>query len=309
MVRITLIGLLIAAVTPIALADATVLSNRQSPSSKVSLSKVCNFPLICPKTSNIDLKQPKLTSTPVETISKIFFSGSILPQCIDKFYNSTNVPQSTILDSLEAIPAFNRCTLPWQIDHQQTIASSQLVEVEDNHNYPQFNKSKFPQLSRSSLITPFPQQDSTFVSTQSKFVHPAPQTESIASPFGWRIRPLSNQLQFHAGIDYRAPLGSPVVAVEQGIITKVVSGCIDFGNISCGGQLGNWVEVDHGKGAIAIYGHLKNNSIKVEEGMKIRKNQEIAQVGSSGWSTGAHLDFRVEINGQQVDPNKFLVFN
>ncbi|BAZ45640.1 peptidase M23B [Chondrocystis sp. NIES-4102] len=307
MVRITLIGLLIAGVTPIALADATVLSNKQSLSSKISLSKVCNSPLICPKTSNIDLKQPKLTPTPVETISKIFFSGSILPQCIDKFYNSTNIPTRIILDSLEAIPAFNECTLPWQINYQQTIASSQLVE--DDHNYPQFDKSKFPQLSRSSLITPFPQQDSTFVPDKSQFAHPAPQTKSIASPFGWRKRPLSNQLQFHAGIDYRAPLGSPVVAVDQGIVTKVVSGCIDFGNIYCGGQLGNWVEVDHGKGAIAIYGHLKNNSIKVEEGMKIRKNQEIAQVGSSGWSTGAHLDFRVQINGQQIDPTKFLVFN
>ena len=165
---------------------------------------------------------------------------------------------------------------------------------------------KFPTLSRSSLIVSLP-QDSSFIPKDTKFANPAPETERIASPFGWRRRPYSNQLQFHQGIDYGAPYGSPVVAVGNGIVTRVISGCADFGNIFCGGQMGNWIEVDHGNGAIAVYGHLKNSSIAIKEGMKVWRNQNIAQVGSSGWSTGAHLDFRLKIAGEYEDPASYVM--
>ena len=165
---------------------------------------------------------------------------------------------------------------------------------------------KFPKLSRSSLIVSLPTADSSFVPQNSRLANPAPETKRIASPFGWRKRPYSYQLQFHQGVDYGAPLGSPVVAVGDGIVTQVVSGCYDFGNLFCGGQLGNWIEVDHGDGILGVYGHLKNNSITIEEGMKVWKNQEIARVGSSGWSTGAHLDFRLKVNGEYEDPAQYL---
>ena len=171
--------------------------------------------------------------------------------------------------------------------------------------YPQ-TSVKFPKLLRSSLIVSLPTADSTFVPQNTKLANPAPETKRIASPFGWRRRPYSYQLQFHQGVDYGAPLGSPVVAVGDGIVTRVVSGCYDFGNLFCGGQLGNWIEIDHGHGILGIYGHLKNSSITVEEGMKVWKHQEIAQVGSSGWSTGAHLDFRLKMNGKYEDPAKYL---
>jgi murein DD-endopeptidase MepM/ murein hydrolase activator NlpD len=207
------------------------------------------------------------------------------------------------------------CILSWQPRLNQKIAAtSKLVANDKNVSKSSSSSSavapltQFPKLSRSSLIIPFPQEDSSFSPSNTKLANPAPETKRIGSTFGWRIRPYSNQLQFHEGIDYGAPLGSPVVAVDDGIVTKVVSGCIDFGDLYCGGQLGNWVEIDHGDGAIATYGHLKNSSITVKEGMKVWKNQEIAQVGSSGWSTGAHLDFRIQVNGKQKDPAKFLAF-
>ena len=159
-------------------------------------------------------------------------------------------------------------------------------------------KPNFPKFSRSSLLTSSPDR--------LDFAHPAPETKRVASPYGWRRRPYSGQLQFHKGIDYGAPLGSPVVAATDGIVTKVVSGCRDFRSRWCGNQFGNWVEIDHGNGAIALYGHLLHQSIVVKEGMKVWKNQEIAQVGSSGWSTGAHLDFRVKVNGKYQNPTHFV---
>ena len=164
--------------------------------------------------------------------------------------------------------------------------------------------SYYPKVNRSSLIVNSP--DYQAFSRELSLVNPAPETRRIASSFGWRIRPYSGQVQFHQGIDYGAPLGSPVVAAGDGIVTKVVSGCVDFRNLYCGQQFGNRIEIDHGNGAIAIYGHLLNNSIKIKEGTKVWKNQEIAQVGSSGWSTGAHLDFRIKVNGQFQDPIEFV---
>lgn len=164
--------------------------------------------------------------------------------------------------------------------------------------------SKFPSVSRSSLLLSAPNQQK--IANESLLAHPAPETKTVTSPYGWRRRPYSGQIQFHKGIDYAAPLGSPVVAAQEGVVLKVVSGCADFGNKWCGSQFGNWIEIDHGDGMVAIYGHLRNRSIAVRKGMKVRKNQQIARVGSSGWSTGAHLDFRLKVNGKYKNPQDFV---
>lgn len=204
------------------------------------------------------------------------------------------------------------CAFPWQKRLTQKHLNFHLLQgnnvlAQHSTGADEPKQFQFPQLSRSSLIVAFPHENSNFVPQNTKLANPAPRTKRIASSFGWRKRPYSNQLQFHQGIDYGAPLGSPVVAVGSGIVTKVVSGCNDFGNLFCGGQLGNWIEVDHGQGRVGIYGHLKQGSIKVRPGMKVWKNQNIAQVGSSGWSTGAHLDFRLKINGKHQDPAKHVM--
>ena len=212
-------------------------------------------------------------------------------------------PKTNILSSFGKLIS-QRCAFSGQ---KQLVRESLSQNGSNDYLANDISFPKFPQLSRSSLIASFPQQNSSFVPKSTKLANPAPKTKRIASPFGWRRRPYSNQLQFHQGIDYGAPYGSPVVAVDNGIVTKVVSGCADFGNLFCGGQLGNWIEVDHGNGIVGTYGHLKNSSITVQEGMKVWKNQNIAQVGSSGWSTGAHLDFRFKVNGKHEDPAKYVM--
>ena len=215
------------------------------------------------------------------------------------------------LSSLGAI-ANSACgsTLQQQLNRQLiTLESNKAPKsaLELNSDLSDRTADKFPKLSRSSLIVDFPLSNSTFIPANTKLANPAPATKRIASPFGWRNRPYSNQLQFHQGIDYGAPYGSTVVSVGNGIVTKVVSGCTDFGNLFCGGQLGNWIEVDHGNGIVGTYGHLKRNSITVKEGMRVSKNQPIAEVGSSGWSTGAHLDFRLKVNGKHENPAKYVI--
>ncbi|MDJ0902540.1 MAG: M23 family metallopeptidase [Xenococcus sp. MO_188.B8] len=206
-----------------------------------------------------------------------------------KLINSFLIPELTIATQDVSVPKTKRQKLPLQ--SEKSFTKNQKI-------------SYFPKVNRSSVMVNPP--NAPAFSQKLSLVNPVPETKKITSSFGWRIRPYSGQVQFHKGIDYGAPLGSPVVAAGNGIVTKVVSGCVDFRNLSCGQQFGNRIEIDHGNGVIATYAHLLNNSIKIKEGTKVWKNQEIAQVGSSGWSSGAHLDFRIEVNGEFQDPIKFI---
>lgn len=224
---------------------------------------------------------------------------------------------NSLLGSINLYPdlfrqATNLLRPRWQSQYTQVpFLSSHEVTKTEQENY-QTKKSQisklpkeFPAVSRSSLIFSAPKWEKT--NNQSLLAHPAPETEAITSPYGWRRRPYSGQIQFHRGIDYGAPIDSPVVAADDGVVIKVVSGCFDFGNRWCGSQFGNWVEIDHGNGIIATYAHLRHNSVTVREGMKVKRNQAIAKVGSSGWSTGAHLDFRLKVNSEYQDPQNFVI--
>ncbi|MDJ0589027.1 MAG: M23 family metallopeptidase [Pleurocapsa sp. MO_226.B13] len=329
MLRSILLGLLAIATVPLTLADATATSNTQDIFSQQStnsynLARSCN-PRSTSCDSSVTVNHPEINSQLwLKNLGNILLSGSMFKGCKmelgqEQYYSSNNP---------ELLPSQLKttgCIFSWQQPREiqtkpkgnQELLSTKLAsDYVRPQNLSQSDRElavksvattpKFPKLSRSSLIVSFPTADSTLIPNDTKFANPAPETNRIASPFGWRRRPYSHQLQFHQGIDYSAPLGSPVVAVGNGIVTNVVSGCYDFGNLFCGGQLGNWIEIDHGNGAVGIYGHLKHSSIAVQEGMKVWKNQEIARVGSSGWSTGAHLDFRLKVDGEFEDPTKYL---
>lgn len=337
MVRNIALGILIAAVTPNNLANSTalIIDNKQQtvdaarPPLEASLNLPCvhnnlasDLPCISEQKSKNSLWMQKVTNLLLPPLvadcgepsgwasiqDSLMLQGNSLQETPMLADNSRK--QYTFLLPKQAIAS--KCLTRSQhfnFARQEPIARivpSQGLASSGSLPKPQ-PITQFPKLSRSSLIVNFPQEHSSLVLKDTKFVNPASETERIASPFGWRRRPYSHQLQFHQGIDYGAPYGSPVVAVGNGIVTKVVSGCADFGNLFCGNQLGNWIEIDHGNGAIGTYGHLKSSSIAVEPGMKVRKNQNIAQVGSSGWSTGAHLDFRLKVNGKYEDPDLYVM--
>ncbi len=148
--------------------------------------------------------------------------------------------------------------------------------------------------------------------TTGTFAHPIALGTRVSSPYGWRDRPISGEPQFHRGIDYAAPLGTAVKSVDGGVVVRVSSNsCPDFGNSAskrnCGGQLGNWIDVRHADGKIVRYGHLQQGSVQVREGQSVSQGQAIANVGSSGWSTGPHLDLRVhDGNGNYENPDFYI---
>jgi murein DD-endopeptidase MepM/ murein hydrolase activator NlpD len=116
----------------------------------------------------------------------------------------------------------------------------------------------------------------------------------FTSGFGIRSDPFLGRPAMHTGLDFRAAMGDPVRATANG---KVVSA-------GWAGGSGRMVEIDHGNGLSTRYGHLSEIGVKVGEPIKI--GQVIGQVGSSGRSTGPHLHYETRIDGEAVDPQKFL---
>jgi len=116
----------------------------------------------------------------------------------------------------------------------------------------------------------------------------------FTSGFGIRNDPFLGRPAMHTGLDFRAGSGDPVRATANG---KVVSS-------GWTGGYGRMVEIDHGNGLSTRYGHLSEIGVKV--GDQIRIGQVIGAVGSTGRSTGPHLHYETRIDGEAVDPQKFL---
>ncbi|KWV54237.1 hypothetical protein AS156_00410 [Bradyrhizobium macuxiense] len=116
----------------------------------------------------------------------------------------------------------------------------------------------------------------------------------FTSGFGVRSDPFLGRPAMHTGLDFRASTGDPVRVTANG---KVVSA-------GWAGGYGRMVEVDHGNGLSTRYGHLSEIKVKVGEYVKI--GQVIGEVGSTGRSTGPHLHYETRIDGEAVDPQRFL---
>lgn len=114
------------------------------------------------------------------------------------------------------------------------------------------------------------------------------------SGYGNRLDPFTGRSAFHQGIDFQAPTGTPIHAAAGGVVI--------FSDWHPG--FGQLVEIDHGNDLITRYAHA--SKILVKTGDLIKRGQTIAEVGSTGRSTGPHLHFEVLVNGEAQNPSKFL---
>ena len=125
---------------------------------------------------------------------------------------------------------------------------------------------------------------------------------TISSGFGWRQSFQTSGGQSsndHKAIDIAAPAGTAVKAAMSGKITLVYKG--DYGGY------GNTVEIDHGNGIITKYHHMQDGSLEgLSVGQEVKAGQQIGKVGSTGKSTGPHLDFQVQKDGNFVDPRNYI---
>jgi murein DD-endopeptidase MepM/ murein hydrolase activator NlpD len=115
-----------------------------------------------------------------------------------------------------------------------------------------------------------------------------------ASGFGWRRDPFNGQRALHEGVDFSVDSGTPVLAAAGGVVVSA----------EYHPAYGNLIEIDHGNELTTRYAHASRMLVK--EGAVVRRGQKIAEVGSTGRSTGPHLHFEVRVKGMARDPRRFL---
>jgi muramidase (phage lysozyme) len=116
------------------------------------------------------------------------------------------------------------------------------------------------------------------------------QSGTFGSGVGYRAQFGRN----HNGVDIAAPTGTPVIAPSDGVVERVVSGCV-VGARSCGGGWGNYVSIAHANGIYSLVAHL--SSISVSAGQNVTQGTVVGAVGSTGFSTGPHLHFEIRKGG------------
>ncbi|WP_297654081.1 M23 family metallopeptidase [Hydrogenophaga sp.] len=116
----------------------------------------------------------------------------------------------------------------------------------------------------------------------------------VGSPFGFRIDPITGRSALHTGLDFPANPGTPILSAAGGLVV-VQEYHVAYGNM---------VEIDHGNELITRYAHA--SKVFVKKGDIVKRGQKIAEVGSTGRSTGPHLHFEVWVSGVPQDPSRFL---
>ncbi|MFZ4125082.1 MAG: M23 family metallopeptidase [Rickettsiales bacterium] len=119
--------------------------------------------------------------------------------------------------------------------------------------------------------------------------------QQLSSGYGMRKDPFHGKMRFHGGIDIAAATGTPILASASGTVKEVATGR----------GLGQHITIAHNDGSETTYGHLSAQSVRV--GQRVAQGQAIGKLGSTGRSTGPHLDYRIKRNGQRIDP--MLVLN
>jgi murein DD-endopeptidase MepM/ murein hydrolase activator NlpD len=117
----------------------------------------------------------------------------------------------------------------------------------------------------------------------------------ISSPFGYRISPFTNEKELHRGLDICTRKGAPIIAPADGVVES----------IEWDPGYGKMLIINHGYGLMSMYAHLEK--VLVKKGQVVRRHQEIAQVGDSGRTTGAHLHYEVHLNGVPVNPVRYIL--
>ena len=116
----------------------------------------------------------------------------------------------------------------------------------------------------------------------------------VGSGFGVRSDPFTGRDALHTGLDFPAEPGTPILASAGGVVVTA----------GWSAEYGNMVELDHGQGLLTRYAH--GRALHVEPGQIVKPGERIAEVGTTGRSTGPHLHFEVLVGGVRQDPARFL---
>lgn len=128
------------------------------------------------------------------------------------------------------------------------------------------------------------------------FAEPLPGHE-INSPFGLRRLPWERHGRLHQGVDIAAPLGAPIQAAADGVVTRA----------GYSSSYGNFVEIRHPEGLTSFYAHMRAIARGLRSGQAVRQGQTVGKVGNTGESAGAHLHFEMhDLKGRPLNPARFI---
>ena len=190
-----------------------------------------------------------------------------------------------------------------ELETSKSVTAEQKAVVEEKKNEISASNKKTQQMldeleADAARITAATQNinssSSNSTYTGGEMAWPAPTCRIVTSPFGYRTSPYSG---FHKGIDlakYGSAHGEPIVAANSGTVT--LAGWY--------GGYGNCVMVDHGGGVVTLYAH--SSRLLVSKGQYVSRGQEIAKIGNTGNSFGAHLHFEVRIDGKHQNPYPYI---
>lgn len=160
-------------------------------------------------------------------------------------------------------------------------------------------RSKIDQMKKSMYVQTKSYDDiAKLIKNKSEMMSCMPAIQPVAnkgltrltSGFGMRVHPIYKVGQFHPGIDFAAPQGTPIYATADGTVEKA-----EFE-----GGYGNHITINHGYGYKTLYGHM--NDMRVRKGQKVKRGELIGSVGSTGFSTAPHVHYEVLYNGEHVNP-------
>lgn len=131
-------------------------------------------------------------------------------------------------------------------------------------------------------------------SSSSGWRYPLPYRVPITDPYGWRTNPITGKRSFHTGTDLAAGAGTSILATRSGTVTTAAYSDV----------WGYYVTINHGDGYSSLYAHMTRYTVSA--GQSVSQGQTIGYVGSTGWSTGAHLHFTIYYNGNTVNPMNYV---
>lgn len=169
-----------------------------------------------------------------------------------------------------------------KIEEQNRIAERERTDKQESAG-----ESK----EETALVSTSSSDSSILDQSNSAWVVPA--QGRVSSPYGWRTHPIYKTRNFHTGIDIAG--SGPIISARSG---KVVT-------VSYSNSLGYYVEIDHGDGYKTVYSHMQSN-LMVSVGETVSQGQQIGVMGTTGDSTGVHLDFKIYKNGTTVDPAPYI---
>lgn len=175
-----------------------------------------------------------------------------------------------------------------------TPSGTQAAQDTAEEVQPVYGESGYREDLEDREQTIFPKQADLTAYTMA-FAHEAPVKATLSSDFGTRTHPISGKTSYHFGVDLAAPKGTPILSFADGTVRQTGTG-----------SYGNYLIVDHADGFSTLYAHC--SKLVAKEGDTVKAGQEIAQVGSTGNSTGNHLHFEIWRDGKALNPHNYVQY-